>query len=147
MRLAEAAQTSKAAVIVQDGIQCLEVKDDAKTAASSSRVVPVAKTLLDRVDLLSIAVPASSAYEGREVGKRFGRLKSALGFGRPHVFHSIRKTAATVFVQAGISEGITADIVDHEKQTMTYGLYSGGTSIVQRKQAIDQFEVLMLRLE
>lgn len=147
MRLAEVAQTSKASVIVQDGIQCLKVKDDAKTAASRSRVVPIAKTLLDRVDLFSVAAPVSSAYEGQEVGKRFGRLKSALGFDRQHAFHSIRKTAATVFEQAGISEGITADIVGHEKQTMTYGLYSGGTSIVQRKQAIDQFEVLMLKLE
>jgi len=46
-----------------------------------------------------------------------------------HVFHSIRKTAATVFEQAVVPEGVTADIIGHEKQAMTYGLYSGGTSV------------------
>ena len=54
---------------------------------------------------------------------------------------------ATVFEQAGVPEGITADIVGHEKQTMTYGLYSGGTSVEQRKEAIVQFEKLMLKRE
>ena len=86
-------------------------------------------------------------YEGQEVGKRFGRLKTKLGFGSLHVFHSIRKTATTVFEQAGVTEGITADILGHEKQTMTYGLYSGGTSIKQRKEAMDAFEALMLQRE
>ena len=54
---------------------------------------------------------------------------------------------ATVSEQAGVPEGITADIVGHEKQTMTYGLYSGGTSVKQRKEAIVQFEKLMLKRE
>jgi integrase len=85
--------------------------------------------------------------EGQAVGKRFGRLKSKLGFGSLKVFHSIRKTATTVFEQAGVSEGTTADIVGHEKGTITYGLYSGGTSIDQRKSAVDAFEALMLRTE
>ena len=44
-------------------------------------------------------------------------------------------------------EGVTADIIGHEKQTMTYGLYSGGTSIKQRQEAILEFEKLMLRRE
>ena len=63
------------------------------------------------------------------------------------MFHSIRKTAATVFEQAGVPEGVTADIIGHEKQTMTYGLYSGGTSVKQRHEAILEFEKLMLEKE
>ena len=50
-----------------------------------------------------------------------------------HVFHSIRKTAANVFEQAAVPEGVTADIIGYEKQAMTYGLYSGGTSVKQRQ--------------
>jgi hypothetical protein len=46
-----------------------------------------------------------------------------------------------------VPEGITADIVGHKKQTLTYGLYSGGTSVEQRKQAVDAMEKLMLRRE
>ena len=83
-------------------------------------------------------------YAGVDVGKRFGRLKTKMGYGKQHVVHSIRKTAATVFKQAGVPEGVTADIIGREKQTMTYGLYSGGTSVKQRQEAILEFEKLML---
>ena len=38
--------------------------------------------------------------------------------------------------QAEVPEGVTADIVGHEKQTITYGLYSGGTSNQQKLDAI-----------
>jgi integrase len=74
------------------------------------------------------------------LGKRFGRLKEALGFGERYVFHSIRKTVTTLLEQAGVAEGITADIVGHEKQTMTYGLYSGGTSMEQKTDAIKRID-------
>ena len=40
-----------------------------------------------------------------------------------------------------------ADIIGHEKQTMTYGLYSGGPSVKQRHEAIVEFERLMLEKE
>lgn len=40
-----------------------------------------------------------------------------------------------------------ADIIGDEKQTMTYGLYSGGTSVKQRHEAIVEFERLMLEKE
>ena len=54
-----------------------------------------------------------------------------------------RETAATVFEQAGVPEGVTADIVGHEKQRVTYGLYSDGTSVTQRQEAMVTFETLM----
>lgn len=147
MRLAEVAQISKDSRVTEDGIHCIKVKEEAKSRASGNRVIPIAATLAGRVAISELPTPASVKYEGQEVGKRFGRLKTKLGFGSLHVFHSIRKTATTVFEQAGVTEGITADILGHEKQTMTYGLYSGGTSIKQRKEAMDAFEALMLQRE
>ena len=72
------------------------------------------------------------------LGKRFGRLKTDLGFSSNDVFHSIRKTFVTQLENAGVSEGVTADIVGHEKKTMTYGLYSGGNSLKIKKEAIEQ---------
>ena len=63
------------------------------------------------------------------------------------MFHSIRKTAATTFEQAGVPERIIADILGHEKHTMTYGLYSGGTSVTQRQEAVAAIEKLMLQKE
>ena len=60
-----------------------------------------------------------------------------------HIFwwtadNSLRKTVTTKLEQAGVSEGIAADILGHEKQTITYGLYSGGTSMAQKMEAISK---------
>jgi integrase len=60
-----------------------------------------------------------------------------------HVFHSIRKTVITVLENAGISEGVTADIVGHEKKTMTYGLYSDGASDKKKFEAIKKLTFKM----
>ncbi|MEE9301100.1 MAG: tyrosine-type recombinase/integrase [Alphaproteobacteria bacterium] len=72
------------------------------------------------------------------IGKRFGRLKSELSFGPQLVFHSIRKTVVTILENAGVPENVVADIVGHEKTTMTYGLYSGGVSLAVKRQALDK---------
>lgn len=72
------------------------------------------------------------------IGKRFGLLKRALGFGKDQVFHSIRKTVATLLEDAGVPENVAADIIGHEKPTMTYGLYSGGTSLKTKRAAIEK---------
>ena len=71
-----------------------------------------------------------------QVGKRFGRVKAKLGFDYRYTFHSTRKTVSTQLERAGVSEGISADILGHEKQTMTYGLYSGGSSLEQKAAAV-----------
>ena len=72
------------------------------------------------------------------VGKRFGRLKSAAGYGGDLVFHSLRKTYAKTCEQLGIPEGVAADTLGHERETMTCGLYSGGTSVEQKQEAVEQ---------
>lgn len=157
MRLAEIAQLSSRSIVTRDGVECIRVKDDAKTKAGSGRLIPIAKTLADRVPLRELPAPPPPVlhkrtkklvpYAGVDLGKKFGRIKTKLGYGSLHVFHSIRKTATTHFEQAQVPEGITADIVGHKKQTLTYGLYSGGTSVEQRKEAVDAMEQLMLRRE
>jgi integrase len=61
-----------------------------------------------------------------------------MGYTNSHNFHSIRHTLTTLLENAGIPENISSDIVGHEKKTMTYGLYSGGTSMKLKKQAIEK---------
>ena len=39
---------------------------------------------------------------------------------------------------AGVSENVVANIVGHEKTTMTYGLYSGGLSLAVKRDALDK---------
>ncbi len=70
------------------------------------------------------------------IGKRFGKLRSAVGFGPQFVFHSIRKTVMTILENAGVHENVVADIVGHEKPRITYGLYSGGTTLEVKRAAL-----------
>jgi integrase len=62
-----------------------------------------------------------------------------MSFGPEHVFHSIRRTVATLLENAGVSlEGVAADIIAHENTTMTYGLYSGGATLQAKRKAIEK---------
>ena len=58
----------------------------------------------------------SNKYENRSmaIGKRFGRLKEKLGFGRNYGFHSFRSTLANLFDAAGVRENFAARIIGHK---------------------------------
>ncbi|WP_198374063.1 tyrosine-type recombinase/integrase [Neoroseomonas rubea] len=66
------------------------------------------------------------------------RLKTRLGYGPEVVFHSIRKTVATALENAGVPENVAADILGHEKPRITYGLYSGGSNLATKAEAIEK---------
>lgn len=119
---------------------------DAKTAAGI-REVPIhsaLKPLMKRLKaesedgyLLSGLTFNKYGDRSNAIGKRFGRLKTAQGFGAGHVFHSLRKTLITLLEDAGVSENLAADIVGHEKPRITYGLYSGGASLATKAAALE----------
>lgn len=124
---------------------------NAKTVAGI-RSVPIHPNILDMLNARLLRGQRAGNFIFRElqsskngsrtdaIGKRFGRLKTSLGYNEQFVFHSIRKSVATFLEQANVPEGITADILGHEKATITYGLYSGGTSLTQKLKAIDALE-------
>jgi integrase len=119
---------------------------DAKTTAGN-RLVPLHSKLTKIISRLIdesknsyiFSELTENKYGDRSnaIGKRFGHLKKNIGHSRQHVFHSIRKTFTTELERAGVAENVAADIVGHEKHTMTYGLYSGGSSIEQKRNAIE----------
>ena len=127
-------------------ISCINIRN-AKTEAGV-RTIPVHPTIMALVKKRVQNSTAQDSFLFPEIstnrqglrtdalGKRFGRLKDSLGFGSELVFHSIRKSFTTFMEQAGVPEGITADIIGHEKHTITYGLYSGGSSTIQKFDAI-----------
>jgi integrase len=122
---------------------------DAKTSAGI-REVPIHSKLVATVRRLKkesadgylLSGLPSNKYgdRGAAIGKRFGRLKSSLGFGRQHVFHSIRRTVCTLLENAGVSINVSADIVGHEKPSITFGLYSGGNKLRILKKAIEKID-------
>lgn len=118
---------------------------DAKTAAGI-RDVPihpdiqqlVARLLDTSTDgyLLSDLNIDKHGIRGNNLISQFSRLKKSLGYGRDQVFHSIRKTVATMFEEAGVSEVLAARILGHKLNTMSYGLYSGGASVEAKAEAM-----------
>jgi integrase len=63
-------------------------------------------------------------------------LKTAQGFGEQFVFHSLRKTVASMLKDASVPEATAADILGHEIATMSYGLYVGSVSLETKAEAI-----------
>ena len=122
---------------------------EAKTAAGI-RTIPIHSKLIKTITklieeskndyLFPDLTPNKYGDRSNAIGKRFGRLKRKIGFSRLHVFHSIRKTLTTALENSGIPENLAADIVGHEKTTITYGLYSGGNSLKTMRDALEKIE-------
>ena len=118
---------------------------DAKTA-SGWRQVPIHSELASHLkrlvqtstDGFVLSGLTENMYGDRSnaIGKRFGRLKASHHHGSDLVFHSIRKTVVTLLENAGAPENVVADLVGHEKTTMTYGLYSGGVDLALKQRSL-----------
>ena len=68
------------------------------------------------------------------IGKRFGRLKSSLGFGPRYVFHSIKKTVTTIMEKADVRADVILDIIGHKNTSAT----DVASSMLKRKEAIEK---------
>lgn len=116
----------------------------AKTAAGNrtipvhDAIKPLIRNLLAKGDtyLLPDLVPNKYGARSPAMSKQFGKVKSKLGYDGRYTFHGLRQTVATMMEQAGVPEGIAADILGHKKKTMSYGLYSGGSSFEQKREAV-----------
>ncbi len=119
--------------------------ESAKTAAGV-RTVPIHANLQATMERLCkdsrdgyvVTGQSENKYGTRTdaLGTRFSRLKKSMGFHKGHNFHSIRRTVVTIMDNAGVPEGVAADIVGHAKKTMTYGLYSGGATLETKRAAL-----------
>ena len=98
----------------------------------------VARLMKASKDGYLIPSAAENQYENRSgpLSQRFGHLKTSLGFGRQHVFHSIRHTLVTLMHQAGVTKEVIADVVGHEKGNFTLDTYGSGSSKAQKLKAI-----------
>jgi integrase len=115
-----------------------EVPIHSKLRPTIKRLVKAAAARPD--DPYLIGGQRADKYNDRSgaIGSRFSRLKRAAGHGEELVFHSLRKTVATLLENAGVPEGVAADILGHEKKTLSYGLYSSGSSMQRKIEAIEK---------
>ena len=145
-RISELAGLTLGSVTILGDITCLKI-EDSKTKAGN-RNVPVHPDIQKLVQTLitnstdGYLVSGVKSKGGKDrradvLGKRYGRLvRNDCNLPKSKVFHCFRNTVATKLESAGIPENIAADIVGHDKATMTYGLYSGGTSTQQKFDAV-----------
>lgn len=119
--------------------------EDAKTKAGireiplHSEIAPLLKRLLHSSSEGYLFKGGNNKYQNRldYMSKRFGRLKTALGYSRLHVYHSIRKTAVTQMQHKGAPALVIPAIVGHETGSITFDVYSAGASLEQKREAIE----------
>lgn len=145
-RIEEICKLTKDNVVTIEGVQCFDVIDS-KTVAGI-RTVPIHPALKKIVSRLSneskdgFLIPSKSrnqyGFRSDPYSKAFGRLKTAHGFGRTQVFHSIRATVVTQLQRANVKGTLIAEIVGHETGTVTFDVYDGGASPAQKLKAISK---------
>lgn len=130
----------ESALVTDDTIQIVRAKTKAgnRTIPIHDAIKPLVAALKDRGDkyLLPDLRTDKNGKRSPAMSKQFGKVKDKLGYDSRYVFHSIRKTVTTLLEQAGVPEGVTADILGHDKKTMSYGVYSGGSSFEQKREAV-----------
>lgn len=145
-RIEELAQLRKESVVKVEGVLSFKI-EDSKTAAGI-REIPIHPALTTTVDRLSAdssdgyLLPSSAGNKygirSDSLSKAFGRLKTAQGFGRQHVFHSVRSMVVTLLLRAGVPGPTVANIVGHETGLVTFDVYDEGASPKQKLEAIQK---------
>ncbi|WP_313086989.1 tyrosine-type recombinase/integrase [Stutzerimonas nitrititolerans] len=149
-RIEELCELEKDSIVVVDGIRSFDI-DYSKTKAGI-RIVPIHPALADIVKRLEenskdgylIETNSRNKYKTRSAAmvKAFSRFKTKLGFGAEHCFHSIRATAITQMLRAGVQGVIIAEIVGHETGLVTFDVYAKGASSAQKLDAVTKIPVL-----
>lgn len=149
-RIEELCQLNKDSVITVDGIKCFDFPKSKSKA--SKRVVPIHPSLIPTVDRLTkdttdtFLIPtASHDHYGKRshaISKAFGRLRTAAGFSRLHVFHSFRHTVVTELIRADVADALAKELVGHETGSVTHDIYSKGASTKQKFKAISKLPTI-----
>ncbi|AVH37528.1 integrase [Pseudomonas monteilii] len=149
-RIEELCRFTKDSVITVDGIPCFDFPRSKSKA--SKRVVPVHPSLLPTINRLikdstdTFLIPTSShdhyGKRSHAISKAFGRLRTAAGFSKLHVFHSLRHTVVTELIRADVPDALVKELAGHETGSVTHDVYSKGASAAQKLEAISKLPTL-----
>lgn len=125
-------------------IRFMQFFDKTKAGIREVPVHPAIDRLVDRLLAKSrdgYLIVSTSANENKErsqaLGKDFGRMKTDVGFGKRHVFQSIRKTVASLLARnARLHPWQVGDIVGHERQGTTARHYISGLTLDEKLAAL-----------
>lgn len=144
-RLEEIGRIHRDNITFKDGVPISFHIEQAKTTAGE-REVPIHHKIAGLVSSLLEGSKDGFLFEGGHnkygnrldpLSKRFGRLKTAAGFDKQFVFHSIRKTTITLMHQAGADIAVMPAVVGHETGLFSLDRYSAGPSMQQKAKVIE----------
>lgn len=144
MRISELCSLRTENVVNVDGVEMLDVTDSKTPAgircvpihpAISSLVVRLVEDSRDGFLVVTDFVGKQGDRTGA-LGKAFGALKTSLGYGAQHVYHSIRGTTITQLARHDVPYPMICELVGHKTRTLVFDTYSSGFSAQQKLTAI-----------
>ncbi|MEQ7917641.1 tyrosine-type recombinase/integrase [Xanthomonas sp. WHRI 1810A] len=149
-RIEELAKLRKDSIITVEGVRTIDI--DAAKSYAGVRQIPVHPQLAKIIDrliedsadgyLLKSSGGNKYGIRSDSLSKAFGRLKTSLGFGPLHVFHSVRKTTITQLLRQSIPGNVVANLVGHETGLVTFDIYDEGASPRQKLDALCKLPAL-----
>lgn len=89
--------------------------------------------------LVALAALVSHGVAARaETVQPFFLCEREEAFELARAYETSQQAVMDTMVRLLVPENIVADIVGHKKNTMTYGLYSGGVSLAVKRDALDK---------
>lgn len=147
-RIEEICRLYVKSVITKEKIKCLDI-DESKTDAGV-RITPIHSRLLPEIERMVkdssdgylIKSTTKNKYNERSsaLSKKFGRMKTEMGYDKTMVFHSIRKTVTTQLENSETPTSWLKSIIGHERGDITYDVYSDGPTLVNKKRFIEKLK-------
>lgn len=153
-RLNELCQLYKQDIFKKEGVWVIRIDDKFEGQrlknSSSRRLVPIHNKLLElgfieyinnlKDERIFPDLKQERDGFGTAASKWFGRLKSKLGFGRGHDFHSFRHTVATQLKNSDISAVIAGELLGHMQNNITYDRYGKSINLSTMEKAINSLD-------
>ena len=139
------ARIEEIAILRAQDVLAGEVIIHGTKTASAARKMPVHADLaptLERLcsgskdEWLFALMEDSFGDRSNGVGKRFGRLKTDIGFGPDLTFHSLRKTWGTMLWSAGVQRELISQMIGHSTGHLTTDVYARDPDFETKKSAI-----------
>lgn len=124
-------------------ISISKTKAGERTIPISSKIFStILRLTKEKNDPIFLFKGSTNIYDNKlsYLSKRFGRLKQNLKFSDLHVFHSIRKTTATELESNNVPATTIPVLLGHKREGMTFGVYSSGPSLEQKRVAIESLD-------
>lgn len=145
-RLEEIGHIRKTAVTLQDSKPISFTISQAKTEAGN-RDLPIHPEISKIFSRRLETGHTAYLFDGKEskngaridaLGKRFGRLKTRLGFSTRHAFHSIRKTFGIELLNLETDPVWIQKILGHKSETVTFDIYATHLTMDNKRSVIER---------